>query len=138
MGNMLDSVRDQSQLRQIVVFSSLAGFHGDVGQSDYAMANEVLNKAAHSLAARLPRCRVRALDFGPWDGGMVTPQLKAMFKSQGVEIIPREDGGNIVASLITECEAAQCLVGNWGLPPSAPISKQHIITQDLRPEMNLF
>ena len=63
------------------------------------MANEVLNKAAHKLAAQLPRCRVRALDFGPWDGGMVTPQLKAMFKSQGVEIIPYDEGSEIVAAI---------------------------------------
>jgi acyl carrier protein len=136
--NMLDSVRDQSQLRQIVVFSSLAGFHGNVGQSDYAMANEVLNKAAHSLAARLPSCRVRALDFGPWDGGMVTPQLKAMFKSQGVEIIPYDEGSEIVAAMLCDMTSVQGLVGNWGLPPVRPKRKRHTLTKALRPSLNGF
>jgi acyl carrier protein len=136
--NMLESVRDQSQLRQIVVFSSLAGFHGNVGQSDYAMANEVLNKAAHSLAARLPSCRVRALDFGPWDGGMVTPQLKAMFKSQGVEIIPYDEGSEIVAAMLCDMTSVQGLVGNWGLPPVRPKRRRHKLTKVLQPSLNGF
>lgn len=136
--NMLDSVKDKSQLRQIVVFSSLAGFHGNVGQSDYAMANEVLNKAAHKLAAQLPRCRVRALDFGPWDGGMVTPQLKAMFKSQGVEIIPYDEGSEIVAAMLCDMTSVQGLVGNWGLPPVRPKRKRHSVTKVLEPSRNNF
>jgi len=136
--NMLDSVRDKSQLRQIVVFSSLAGFHGNVGQSDYAMANEVLNKAAHKLAAQLPSCRVRALDFGPWDGGMVTPQLKAMFKSQGVEIIPYDEGSEIVAAMLCDMTSVQGLVGNWGLPPVRPKRKRHTLTKVIQPSRNSF
>jgi hypothetical protein len=102
------------------------------------MANEVLNKAAHSLAARLPSCRVRALDFGPWDGGMVTPQLKAMFKSQGVEIIPYDEGSEIVAAMLCDMTSVQGLVGNWGLPPVRPKRKRHTLTKALRPSLNGF
>ena len=67
-------------LRMISVFSSAAARSGNVGQADYAMANEVLNKAAHLIASRYPACRARALDFGPWGGGMVTPTLQKMFE----------------------------------------------------------
>jgi len=126
--NLLRHV-DRNKLRQIVVFSSLAGFHGNRGQSDYAMANEVLNKAAHVLTKTLPQCRTRALDFGPWDGGMVTDQLKAMFKSQGVEIIPYEEGAQIVAAMLTEQTSVQGLVGNWGLPPSRAKRSKNVLTR---------
>ena len=126
--NLLRHV-DRNKLRQIVVFSSLAGFHGNRGQSDYAMANEVLNKAAHVLTKTLPKCRTRALDFGPWDGGMVTDQLKAMFKSQGVEIIPYEEGAQIVAAMLTEQTSVQGLVGNWGLPPSRAKRSKNVLTR---------
>ena len=126
--NLLRHV-DRNKLRQIVVFSSLAGFHGNRGQSDYAMANEVLNKAAHVLTKTLSKCRTRALDFGPWDGGMVTDQLKAMFKSQGVEIIPYEEGAQIVAAMLTEQTSVQGLVGNWGLPPSRAKRSKNVLTR---------
>ena len=42
------------------------------------------------------RSSVRSLCFGPWDGGMVTAQLKAQFKAQGVQIIPRPEGAEQV------------------------------------------
>ena len=105
---------NRNKLRHVVVFSSLAGFHGNKGQSDYAMANDVLNKAAHVLSTVIPTTRVRALDFGPWDGGMVNAQLKAMFIAGGVEIIPYKEGAQIVAAMLTDSKCIQGLVGNWG------------------------
>ena len=126
--NMLKHV-DRNKLRHLVVFSSLAGFHGNKGQSDYAMANDVLNKAAHVMSSSCPNVRVRALDFGPWDGGMVNDQLKAMFKAQGVEIIPYDEGAQIVAAMLCDTTSVQGLVGNWGLPPSRPSRKKHVITR---------
>jgi len=135
--NLLACV-DLNKLRHVVVFSSLAGFHGNVGQSDYAMANEVLNKAAHAIARKYPACRARALDFGPWDGGMVTPQLKAHFQSQGVEIIPRQEGGDIVAALLTDSTEVQTLVGNWGLAPVRSITNQHTIIRRVDSRTNPF
>ena len=114
--NIFDNI-DMKNLRHLVMFSSLAGFHGNTGQSDYAMANDVLNKIGHYVTFKYPQCRVRALDFGPWDGGMVTPALKAHFKSAGVQIIPRDEGAEIVASILTSSEQVQCLVGNWLSPP---------------------
>jgi acyl transferase domain-containing protein/acyl carrier protein/NADP-dependent 3-hydroxy acid dehydrogenase YdfG len=79
-------------LRQILLFSSVAGRSGNTGQSDYAAANEVLNKVAAAEARRRGDCVVRSLGWGPWEGGMVTPALKAHFQKRGVPLIPLADG----------------------------------------------
>jgi len=121
---------DQSALRHCILFSSLAGFHGNVGQSDYSMANEVLNKIAYMLNAK--GISAKAFDFGPWDGGMVTPALKKHFQSQGVQIIDRPGGATSVATMITDCSPSQILVGNWGLPPSKPDQRKFVLHQQLK------
>ncbi len=63
---------DPDELRALVLFSSSTGRFGRAGQVDYAIANEVLNKLAQQQARRLPRCRVVSVNWGPWDGGMVS------------------------------------------------------------------
>ena len=84
-------------LRHILLFSSVSGRCGNPGQADYAAANEVLNKVAQQLAARLPDCRAASLNWGPWDGGMVRPALKREFLNHGIRLIPLEAGGECVA-----------------------------------------
>ena len=84
-------------LKLLVFFSSIAARKGNQGQCDYAMANELLNKVAQVEArARGPECRVLSLNWGPWDGGMVTPALKAHFEKSGVSLIPLQAGGEFM------------------------------------------
>ncbi|MEH0558343.1 MULTISPECIES: SDR family NAD(P)-dependent oxidoreductase [Streptomyces] len=79
-------------LDTIVLFSSVAAVHGNAGQSDYAMANEVLNHVACAERARRPDCLVRSVSWGPWHAGMVTPALAAHFGRAGVPLIPTAQG----------------------------------------------
>jgi len=80
-------------LKVISLFSSVAARFGNGGQCDYAAANEVLNKiAAREARARAGSCAVQAIGWGPWDGGMVTPALRAHFAAQGAALIPLADG----------------------------------------------
>ena len=80
-------------LTSLVLFSSIAARTGNLGQCDYAMANEVLNLVACAERARRgPSCVVRSIGWGPWEGGMVTPSLKAHFTQMGVALIPLEVG----------------------------------------------
>ncbi len=85
---------EPDELRALVLFSSSTGRFGRTGQVDYAIANEVLNKLARQQARRLPRCRVVAVNWGPWDGGMVTPALKKVFEQEGIGLIPLEAGAD--------------------------------------------
>jgi len=109
-------------LKLVCLFSSVAARSGNVGQSDYAMANEILNKVALAEQARRgPACLVRALGWGPWDSGMVTPGLKAMFESRGISLIPLADGARaFVADVLDgEPESPEVILGDGvlaGLP----------------------
>ncbi len=94
---LLDAVKP-SDLRVLALFSSSTARYGRVGQSDYATANEVLNKAAQVLARRLPDCRVAALGWGPWDGGMVDGGLKKLFAGEGVGVIGLDSGARHLAA----------------------------------------
>ncbi len=88
---LLDATR-HDPLDALVLFSSVAARGGNAGQCDYAMANEVLNKVAALEARKRPGLLVKSLGWGPWEGGMVTPALKARFEALGVPLIPLEVG----------------------------------------------
>ncbi|TCO60621.1 SDR family NAD(P)-dependent oxidoreductase [Actinocrispum wychmicini] len=83
---------DGRTLRHVVLFSSVAGFFGNRGQADYAMANEALNRMAGVLKRQYPDSSVTAINWGAWAGGMVTPELARMFTERGVTLIPLAEG----------------------------------------------
>ena len=86
-------VTAQDPLRAICLFSSVAARTGNTGQSDYAMANEVLNLVALSEQARRgDSCIVRSMGWGPWAGGMVTAELEKHFATMGVSLIALNSG----------------------------------------------
>jgi len=77
----------------ICLFSSVAARFGNPGQCDYAAANEALNRVAVAEAGRRnPRCMVRSIAWGPWDGGMVTAPVAAHFRSRGAGLIAMASG----------------------------------------------
>ena len=83
-------------LRVLCLFSSVAARCGNQGQVAYAMANETLNRVAQAEAARRGGdVVVKAMGWGPWQGGMVTPALAARFDALGVPMIPLEAGARL-------------------------------------------
>ncbi|GAB1133773.1 MAG: hypothetical protein WLagBPW_38340 [Shewanella algae] len=113
-------------LKLLALFSSAAGFYGNTGQSDYAMANEILNKTAHRLHHELPTTRVISFNWGPWDGGMVNAALKQMFESRGVYVIPREAGAKLFAKAILARSEPQLLIGSSMQGPGGKQGLNHI------------
>jgi len=85
-------------LRFSVFFSSIAGRFGNRGQSDYAAANESLNKLAIWLDRRWPG-RVVAPIWGPWSGIGMVSDLENHLGSRGLGMISPEVG---VAALVNE------------------------------------
>ena len=87
-----------NNLRHLILFSSVSARTGNMGQCDYAMANEALNKMARVQALSRPACRVVAINWGPWDGGMVTPALKKAFDAKKIQLIPVDTGARLMTA----------------------------------------
>jgi acyl transferase domain-containing protein/NAD(P)H-dependent flavin oxidoreductase YrpB (nitropropane dioxygenase family) len=78
--------------RLFVLFSSVSGTFGNRGQTDYAAANDALDKLAHHLH-RTVRGRVLSINWGPWRGaGMVSPELAREYDRRGIGLIEPEHG----------------------------------------------
>ncbi|QQX79063.1 KR domain-containing protein [Shewanella sp. KX20019] len=102
---------EPNNIKLLAMFSSAAGFYGNTGQSDYAMSNDILNKAALQFTARNPQAKVMSFNWGPWDGGMVNPALKKMFTDRGVYVIPLQAGAELFATQLLSETGAQLLIG---------------------------
>jgi NADP-dependent 3-hydroxy acid dehydrogenase YdfG len=128
--NLLE-VAPIANLDFLVLFSSIVGVFGNIGQSDYAIANEVLNKTAYQVKRENPACRVLSINWGPWDSGMVTPELKQAFAERNMQVIPTESGAELLANEL----ANHTLVGDEpiqivvGALPTMPAGVQ---SQDLK------
>jgi NAD(P)-dependent dehydrogenase (short-subunit alcohol dehydrogenase family) len=95
--NLLRATR-RDPLKYLVLFSSVTARLGNKGQADYAVANEALNKIAQTESAKRADCRVTSINWGPWDGGMVTSTLKHEFERQGIHLIRIDDGAKAMLS----------------------------------------
>ena len=85
-------VTSKDKLKLIVMFSSTTARLGRKGQSDYAAANEVLNKIAQYENQQRQGCKVLSINWGPWNGGMVTSSLRKLFAEEGVGVIGLKQG----------------------------------------------
>ncbi len=110
---------DPDKLTHLLIFSSAAGFYGNAGQSDYAMANEALNRIALVFSQKHPDCHVTSFNWGPWEGGMVTPELKRFFEERNVEVISVHDGTRIFVEDVTSKRQSNpiLLIGNSMVVP---------------------
>jgi NAD(P)-dependent dehydrogenase (short-subunit alcohol dehydrogenase family) len=87
----LASLLDPDTLRFAAFFSSVAGRFGNRGQSDYAAANESLNKLALWLDRRWAG-RVVSVIWGPWSGVGMVSDLEAHLGRRGLGMIAPEFG----------------------------------------------
>jgi acyl transferase domain-containing protein/acyl carrier protein len=104
------SAVDAARLRHLVLFTSVAGLLGNAGQADYAAANEALARFAASWKHRYPGQHVVAIDWGAWDAGMVTPDLRAALSARGVPLLPPAIGARAFADQFSGSRRGQSRV----------------------------
>lgn len=107
------------KLDHLILFSSVAGFYGNVGQTDYAAANEILSKAAHLFKTNHPNTQVSAINWGAWDSGMVSPELKKKFEEAGIALISSQGGAAMIINELNVAYADQPQVIIGGTMPPA-------------------
>ena len=115
-------------LRLIVLFSSVVGRFGNPGQSDYGMANEVLNQVALEEAQRRPGCVVKSIGWGAWDSGMVGPALKKEFEKRGLILIGLDQGAMAFVAELSDSTAPAVIL-------SGPIDRNALLAMLERPAM---
>lgn len=90
-------------LKFLIFFSSVSGRFGNVGQSDYSAANEYLNKLAQHLDQSWPG-RVVSINWGPWDAGMVSDQLRQLYRERNIELLSQDEGVQFCLSELQSTE----------------------------------
>jgi len=104
-GVLVDKLRSET-LQFLAFFSSVSGRFGNPGQIDYAAANDYLNKLAVHLDAQWPG-RVFSVNWGPWDAGMISDELRRMYESVGVRLIPPRAGAKWLLDELARTEDAR-------------------------------
>jgi len=118
--NLLDLIAaDDPEL--VCAFSSVVVSAGNAGQCDYAAANEIVERMALDWRARHPRCLVKAIAWGPWSGGMVSPELAVAFAERNIPLIPLAEGAAaFVEELAGPADHVRCLITADGNDSSGP------------------
>jgi hypothetical protein len=66
-------------------------------------------------SARHPRCLVKAIAWGPWSGGMVSPELAEVFSEREIPLIPLAAGAAaFVDELTGPADQVRCLIAAGG------------------------
>uniref|UniRef100_UPI0005C5DE2B SDR family NAD(P)-dependent oxidoreductase n=1 Tax=Flammeovirga sp. OC4 TaxID=1382345 RepID=UPI0005C5DE2B len=130
-------------IQHVVLFSSVAGFYGNVGQTDYAIANEVLNRVAHLFKKNHPDVHVASINWGAWDAGMVSGELKKLFEAHGVSLVPSDEGPVAMVDQLSDAFKAQPQVILGGTLPLAKADitgdlKSFTIKRNMTEEKNPF
>ena len=101
--NLLSNLGSMS-LGAAVVFSSVAGRFGNLGQTDYSSANDLLCKCVTGLRRARPQTRGIAVDWTAWGGiGMASRgSIPEIMKQAGIDMLAPEAGIPIVRRELTE------------------------------------
>ena len=100
--NLLHAIGDMP-LGATVSFSSIAGRFGNVGQTDYSSANDLLCKITSSFRTTRPATRGIVIDWTAWGGiGMATRgSIPKMMEAAGIDMLPPEAGIPLIRRELT-------------------------------------
>ncbi len=100
--NLLCAIGDKP-LGATVAFSSIAGRFGNVGQTDYSSANDLLCKITSNFRTSRPATRGIVIDWTAWGGiGMATRgSIPKVMELAGIDMLPPEAGIPLIRRELT-------------------------------------
>ena len=100
--NLLHAIGDMT-LGATVAFSSIAGRFGNVGQTDYSAANDLLCKITSNFRTARPATRGIAIDWTAWGGiGMASRgSIPKIMELAGIDMLPPEAGVPLIRRELT-------------------------------------
>ncbi|MEU9022523.1 type I polyketide synthase [Actinomadura sp. NPDC048394] len=113
---------DTARLRLVVTFGSMTGRAGLRGEAHYAVANEWQSDLVERLAAELPHCRFRAVEWSLWSGVGMGERLGSVenLSRAGVTTITPDQGVAMLRALAADPDAPVVAVvtGRFGEMPT--------------------
>ncbi|MGB1586419.1 MAG: SDR family NAD(P)-dependent oxidoreductase, partial [Thermoplasmatota archaeon] len=108
----LMAATDKDRLEFLAAFGSVAGRFGNIGQTDYAAANEFLCKAVKTEAATRGVPTAFTIAWGPWgEVGMATKgSIMQIMEASGVTPIPTADGVRMFLAEMANPGVRECVV----------------------------
>jgi len=109
--NIIANLGDMS-LRSAIVFSSIAGRFGNMGQTDYSSANDLLCKFVSNFRTSRPGSHAVAIDWTAWgDIGMATRgSIPDLLAGAGIDMIPPDAGIRILRRELTEGTGGEVVI----------------------------
>ncbi len=84
---------DWSQVRLLIGFGSITGLFGNTGQTDYALANDLLGWMIQCTGSQHRRLHAQTIDWTAWVGtGMVSDEEAKRFQEVGLTPLDVESG----------------------------------------------
>ena len=108
----LMAATSDDRLEFLAAFGSVAGRFGNLGQTDYAAANEFLCKAVKTEAAARGVPTAFTIAWGPWgEVGMATKgSIMQIMEASGVTPIPTADGVRMFLAEMASPGVRECVV----------------------------
>jgi NADP-dependent 3-hydroxy acid dehydrogenase YdfG/acyl carrier protein len=109
--NVISNLGDMP-LRAAMAFSSIAGRFGNMGQTDYSAANDLLCKFISNFRTTRPGTHAVAIDWTAWGGiGMATRgSIPELLENAGIDMIAAEAGIRIVRRELTDGSSGEIVI----------------------------
>ncbi|HYD55261.1 MAG TPA: SDR family NAD(P)-dependent oxidoreductase, partial [Gemmatimonadaceae bacterium] len=110
--NVLHALGD-APIAATVAFSSVAGRFGNVGQTDYSAANDLLCKLASAARATRPAMHALAIDWTAWAeiGMAARGSVPKAMAAAGIDMLPPSLGIPVVRRELASGSAGEVVVG---------------------------
>lgn len=112
----LFDLTEADPLEAFICFGSISGRFGSQGQTDYALASDMLGKLASRYRRERPSCRAALIHWPAWGevGMAVRPESRIAIEMSGQKFMPAQEG---VSHLIDEIAAGlpepEILLTEW-------------------------
>ena len=109
--NLLNAF-DKSDFKYFITFSSVAAKFGNIGQTDYSAANEMLCKIAHEQQAKHNDRIYKVFNWTAWKGtGMANKEtITKVLNAIGVEFIEINQGVNFFINELSDKETNEVII----------------------------
>jgi acyl transferase domain-containing protein/NAD(P)-dependent dehydrogenase (short-subunit alcohol dehydrogenase family)/acyl carrier protein len=106
---------DFSQLKFLSAFGSIAGLFGNMGQTDYSLANDALACAVSSISRQYPGMFANTVEWTAWVGtGMATESEAKRFAEMGLNPVTVDAGVDLYDQAVFRAQLPRLAAFNNG------------------------